>query len=175
MQDVVHTSKSAGFTLVELCLTIVIASILSVSAMGAFQNSGASQVRGVAEKISNDVMYARRLAVQRSGVYNVSFNVANDQYSVNLVNAGTGAETVVTDPYRQGNFSVTIPATPGFQNVDLSSANIGGTAKVRFTSQGIPQDANGNAIAAAGVITVASGGVTKTIRIEPNTGEVSIQ
>ena len=60
--------------------------------------------------------------------------------------------------------------------MDIASANFDGTSTVSFDYLGIPYTvaASPAALLNAGVITLQAGGATRTVRVEPVTGYISI-
>ncbi len=165
-----------GFTLIELCLTVVLLSILAIAAIPSFRNSGAAECRSAASKIASDITYMRRLSMARHNNYYLTFNAATNSYAAYYYNPATPlVSTAITDPLTQQNFSVNFSTLPGMTGVDITSANINGNAIIAFNSDGYPLDMSGTMLNSAASIVVSKGGITRTVRIEAYSGEVSIQ
>ncbi len=162
-----------GYTLIETMLTLTLCSVVAVTAIPAFQNTGRSQCDGAARKLVSDLSYARRLAQSRNALYGISFNAATDQYTVSLKSGGV--ETAVTDPLTNTSMTVDFTKLPGLKGVDIQSPSFGNTTKVWFNPQGIPQDASDSVLTTSGSVVLAHGGASKTVYVQPNTGEVSYQ
>jgi Tfp pilus assembly protein FimT len=164
-----------GFTLIDLVLTILIASLLSVAAIPYFNGNSAVVVDATARKLVSDLSYARRMAHNRNTYCGISFNAGLEKYSVIFYNSSTGTTTAVTDPLTGTNMVVDFGLIPEFQGADLQSPAFGGSTTVLFNSRGIPTNAATTALAAQGTVVLANGGVTRTVRVQPNTGEISYQ
>lgn len=165
-----------GFTLVELCLTMVLLSILAVAAIPSFRNSGVAECRSAAEKIASDLTYMRRLSMARHNNYYLDFNpIANSYAAFYYSPASPLVSTAIVDPLTQQTFSVNFATLPGMRGVDITSANINGNSIIAFNSDGYPLDMGGTMLNAAATIVVSKGGVSRTVRIEAYSGEVSIQ
>ena len=165
-----------GFTLVELCLTISLLAILGIAAIPSFQNTGGAECRSAAEKIASDITYMRRLSMARHNNYFLNFNAAGNSYAAFYYSPSTPlVTTAITDPLTQETFSINFATLPGMTGVDITSANINGNSIIAFNSDGYPLDMGGTMLASAATIVVSKGGVTRTIRVEAYSGEVSVQ
>ncbi len=164
-----------GFTLVELVMLITVLAIMSVVAVPIFTDIGSVKAVGAAKKLVSDLSLARQLARTRNGIYGISFNAALDTYTVHLYDPLTATETPVTDPLTRSPMVVDFTSLPGLSGVDIQNPVFGGTSVVRFTPQGIPQNDAGVDLGAAGSVVLQNGGQTRTITVQPGTGEVSEQ
>ncbi len=162
-----------GFTLIDLVLTILIASLLSVAAMPYLESAGAVLVDATSRKLISDLSFARRMAHNRNTYCGISFDAGLEQYSVIYYNASTGTTTAVTDPVKGTAMVVDFGLVPEFRGTDLQSPSFGGTSTILFDSRGIPSNASATSLASQGSVVLASGGAAKTIRVQPNTGEIS--
>lgn len=112
------TPKSAGFTLIELMITIVIFSItltFGVSSYRAWVKS--SQIRNAAESIVNGIQRARAEAVKRNT--SIVFDLSADS-SWQISVAGSGV--IETRSSSEGSKNVTVQATPlGATTITLNS------------------------------------------------------
>jgi len=164
-----------GFTLVEVVLVLTVMAIVSITAIPAFMNTGGAQCDSAARKLVSDISYARRLAQNRNGIYGVSFNALAETYSVYLYDPSTSTKTTVTDPLIGMPMLVDFKTIPGLKGIDIQNPNFKGSSETRFNPQGVPQDASGVALTSAGSVVLSAGGKTRTIYVQPNTGEVSYQ
>lgn len=168
-------NKNHGFTLIELVLTLSLLSILGVSAITAMVNVGTMKADVAAQKLMADLAYARELARSRNVIHGVSFNAATDTYTVYQFNPATGVETAVTSPHTQTPMVINYATAPGLTGVDIQNPSFGGGSNIRFAPIGTPQIPGGAALAAAGTVVLAQGGVSRTVSVQPNTGEVNKQ
>ncbi len=166
---------SHGFTLIELVLGIVVLGVVSVVSIPLFVNVGSGKVDAAARKVLSDLTYSKQLARNRSGVYGISFNAATNTYTVHQYDPTTGTSTTVTDPLTQQPMVVDFSQIPGVTGTDIQSATFGGTSIVRFPSSGIPQGGNSVNLAVAGSVVLALGGSSRSVVVQPGTGEVSVQ
>lgn len=164
-----------GFTLIELVMVITILAIVSVSAGAALIDLGGAQSDGAARKLVSDIAYARRLAQNRSGIYGITFNAVAETYTIHLYDDVALTETAVTDPLTQAPMTVDFDDIPGLEGVDIQLPDFGGGATVRFMPRGTPMDADGTSLVGAGSVVLSRGGVSYTVSVQPNTGEVSYQ
>ncbi|MBX7149268.1 prepilin-type N-terminal cleavage/methylation domain-containing protein [bacterium] len=145
-----------GFTLIELVLTIVVVSILSVVAMPNFDTS-AITLDSASRKILTDIRYAQNLSTTTLDAY--GFRV-------------TGATTYQI--YKQSTGAVaTNPITNKPMQYDLST-NFSGA---RFTNQNINVifNAYGNPTSGGGTnITLSVSGTQKTISVSSTSGYVGL-
>lgn len=161
-----------GFTLIELVMVITVTSILALTAIPAFYNSGSAISEGAARKLAGDLSLARKLARNRNGVYGITFDAVNNTYTVHSFDPATGTTTTATDPLTLSPMVVDFATLPGLTGTDIQNPNFGGTSTIRFNSQGIPQTGTGAALAAAGSLSVASGYQSHVVTVQPNTGAV---
>jgi prepilin-type N-terminal cleavage/methylation domain-containing protein len=126
----------AAFTLAELAVVITIMGILAAVAVPRFANALARQRRDQAvNRISTDLEYARRRAVQTSTPITVVFDVANDRYTLQDV----------PDIDRPGkDYTVDLSVEP--YSVHILAADFGGNAKVTYDIYGVPDSDGGVAI-----------------------------
>lgn len=164
-----------GFTLVEVILVLTVLAIVSVTAIPAFVNTGGAQCDSAARKLVSDISYARRLAQNRNGIYGVAFDAAAETYNVYLYDPSTNTKTITTDPLIGTQMIIDFKKVPGLKGINIQNPDFKGSTETRFNSQGVPQDASGVALTSAGSVVLSAGGVSRTIYVQPNTGEVSYQ
>lgn len=167
--------RGSGFTLVELVLVLTLLGIMSLAAIPAILNTGGPTTDGAARKLVSDLSYARRLAQNRNGIYGISFEPVNDRYTVYVYDPTTNTTTPITDPLTRMPMTVDFQVLPGLRGVDIQNPNFQGGTEARFDPQGRPADANGVLLTAAGSVVLSDGGVSRTVSVQPNTGEVSYQ
>ena len=71
-----------GFTLVEVMIVIAIMSVLAGLAIPYYQPNATIQLQAAAEIVAADVAFARSMAVSRNNEYTISFDIAENAYSL---------------------------------------------------------------------------------------------
>ena len=149
-----------GFTLIELILTILIISVLSVVAISR-SSTQSINLDGQARQVANDIRFTQALAMHRGQRFRINFS--SDRYSIHYLD---------NSPYSH-------PATNGTDillasGISLSAAPI----YIVYDSEGTPFTTDvlpGTPLSTDAVITLtASSGETKEIRIMPETGKASV-
>ncbi len=158
--------RERGFSQLEVIPVVMLVGIIAAIAIPRFPTPPQTGV--VTSKLIQDISYAKGLSNRlqtKCGIYFIdssSYRVFQDDDINNAaINPVTGEDHVVT---LSGRFSgVTV------------GANFGTTLK--FDAIGTPLDGSDIVLTAPPPIniTVASGSETKTVRVEPNTGNVKIQ
>lgn len=150
--------RAQGFTLIELVTVLLLVSILAVAAVNQWPGSGIN-LAAQADQLVNDIRYTQSLAMNRGQRYRI--NLAADRYwisdaggTVTLALPGSGA-TVVTL-----NSGIALSASYSFLVFDGN-----GAPYITATTPGTP-------LAADAVITLSADGVSRTLRISPETGRV---
>ena len=164
-----------GFSLIELVLVMVVTGILAVSAISAYFGVEDNRVDGAAKRLASDLAYARQMALTENGVFGIAFDTVNDTYAVHEFDPATAVETTIANTLTQTAAATDFDGIPGMEGVTIQVANFGGTQTVRFSSNGTPQDDNEADLAAQGTVVLNHSGVTRTITVQANTGEINIQ
>ena len=146
----------AGFTLIELIITILVIGILAVIAYPRLSNSE-TEAAVFHQQVLNAARYAHQLSVQTGCDVQLDVDAAADSYALRLRNGASGQScgaggfaVAVRDPVSGNAYTSSAPS-----GVDIT----GGLTTV-FDSLGRPS--------AGGVITVAG----RSITIEAGTGYV---
>lgn len=159
--------------MVELVITITLIGILALVAIPSFINVGEVNVEAAATKLLSDLTYARQLARNQNGIYGISFDEALETYTVHLYDPATNTQTTVTDPLTRSSMVINFNTLTSLQGVDIQNPTFGGTTVIRFTPKGIPQNGTNNDLTAAGSVTLSHGGRSRTLWVQPRTGELS--
>ncbi len=135
------------------------------------------KVNGAARKLQSDIRYAQQLALNQHAKYDVVFDTANERYRV----ADVTANANVTDPYSRSAGVVGSDWTTGLyvdyvndkelNGIDLSSAT---SATLRFNTRGRPTDTSDTTLTSNFDIVITYQGFSKTMRVTPNTGVVTV-
>jgi prepilin-type N-terminal cleavage/methylation domain-containing protein len=160
-----------GFTLIELAMIIAILGVLALVVMPKTTAEPRVRLEAACQKIALDLRYAQEMALAQQVRFGVSFDTVNEAYFVYRVNIATKAR----DPQTRNNFDVSFSQLNEFKGIDISSTNF--SNRVEFDSKGAPYDGNGAILSSQGIITLQAqaGAYSRTVRIEPKTGKVSVQ
>jgi len=162
--------RTGGFTLVELMVVIIILAVAAAIVVPMASSAASMQLRSAVNMVAADLEYAKSLAIGTGLKHSVVFDTANEMYQILDSNGAT-----VEHPVKKGFSYIVNFATDGrLDQVNIDSADFDGAAVVRFDYLGVPYNTGGTALAAEGVITLQAGEVSRTVRVEPVTGFVSI-
>ena len=150
--------QERGFTAIELILVIVILGILAAIAYPRFQGLPGIRVSAAAQEIAGVIRYAQSQAISTAYNYKVYFYASTNSYSVYQVNRSSGAETIISNPLKAGNYPVAL-------NTDYPGVTIGADYTVEFDYLGAPDG--------GGSVTLSGGGNSMTISVLANTGRVT--
>jgi MSHA pilin protein MshC len=143
-----------GFTLTELVVVIIIATVLAAFALARI-NTQAFDTEGYANRAIAMTRYAQRLAISQRRTVAVVITAGNP---------GT-IKLCYTDLACSGGNVREPPGTATFQHTSPSGVAVGGTLGAGFTFSALGRPD------ASGTITV-TGDVTRTITVEAETGYV---
>ena len=170
--------RHRGFTLIELIVVMSIIGLLSALAYPRMTGSYyALKINGAARKLQSDIRYAQQAALNSHLKVDVVLDTANDRYRVADVAAGAN----ITDPYTRSvgvagqdwttGLRVTYTTDAELKGIDLSSAT---AATLRFSTIGHPTDTADTALTGNFDIVITFQGLSKTVRVTPNTGVVTV-
>jgi len=157
--------RRGGYTLAELAIVMVIASVLAIAVYPSLAGLGSFPVGAAARRLAQDLRYARNLAMSTHAVCGVQFEPAASRYTVFVGTAATPA----TDPLRPGQpLRVTLTRS----GVALA-ASFGGGTEVRFDPLGEPLDGSGRPFAAQGRAVLSRADARDTVTVDPFSGGVT--
>jgi len=167
-----HRRYRPAFTLVELVTVIVILAIVG-SFVGGPTMAYIDTMRSgaAAARMAADLRYAQRVAVGSGLRTWVSFDDANDAYSLfmeDLANPGKANRLALMHPLDQSTGAVQF-GSGTFVGVSIDSVSINGTSELEFDSFGVPYDTSGIALTANGTIAMSNG---RAVQVHPVGGYV---
>lgn len=146
---IVTRSLASGFTLTELVVVIIIATVLAAFAMSRIDTKG-FDAEGFANQTAAMVRYAQKLAIAQ-------------RRTVAVVITGSTIQLCYTDTGCSGGSVRKPPTTDPFSFTTPSGVSLSGTS-FTYSSLGKPS--------AGGTITVSDGVTPRTITVEAETGYV---
>ena len=149
-----------GFSLTELIVIIVLIGIFAAMAMTR-TNTGMTtiQVQIAIDQITTDIDYSKSMAFARHDTITLVFSTTLEQYTI--YNGPDGSRSAITDFPNSTNGVISFDQSD-FIEVDITSANFGGTSELQFLPLGDPKS--------GGSIVLNS----KTISVAPVTGQWSV-
>ena len=149
-------SRRVGLTLVEIVMVLAIMGIIFALAAPRYGSAICRfQVDTASKRLIRDLTTARERARAQGANQTVSFTVASDTYTVAGMTGLDGSE----------NYTVNVSGEP--YNASLVSAGFGGQSSVVFNGYGVPTN--------GGTVVLESGGYTKTVTVDAETGRASLQ
>tara|TARA_B100001093_G_scaffold35866_1_gene30808 strand:+ start:1100 stop:1585 length:486 start_codon:yes stop_codon:yes gene_type:complete len=149
--------RSAGFSMIELIVVIVLIGIFTTMAMTR-TDTGLTTIREqiAIDQITNDIDLARSIAFARNETITIMFDKTQESYGVY-----SDSGIIIDFPFSDNNGNISLDNSY-LKNVDLKEVNFGGSSNLQFQPLG----------------DIVSGGTielnTKTITIEPITGKWSV-
>jgi prepilin-type N-terminal cleavage/methylation domain-containing protein len=159
--------RMQGFTLVELVVVLVLATILAITVIP--RDPGRTlNLPAQAEQLAADLRYVQALSMtQGNGASGQRYCLFLTSTSYQIRHSDCSASNAVLHPASGSTDAVTL------NNVTLSWTNLT-NSYVSFTGKGEPYVSAATALAANAVITLSADGVTKTVTISPETGYVAV-
>lgn len=166
-----------AFTLVEILCVIVILGIASALIIPQIGTRDDVKAAAAARLIISDLMYAQNLAISKQRRHYVQFT--GQQYTLLSRDADTDPLVAITHPISKENYVVAFNTNrPGLEGVTINSIDFGGPTIVGFDDLGSPFNYDGTTavpLTAAAAIEVKSGDFTLTVKVEPFTGDTSVE
>ena len=149
-----------GFSLTELIVIIVLIGIFGAMAMTR-TNTGLTtiQVQIAIDQITTDIDYSKSMAFARHDTITLVFSTTLEQYTI--YNGPDGSRSAITDFPNSTNGVISFDQSD-FIEVNITSANFGGSSELQFLPLGDPKS--------GGSIVLNS----KTISVAPVTGKWSV-
>lgn len=151
-------SVQRGFTLVELVVVLVLLGIVAAT-VGVRMSGASSNLGAQADQLASDIRYVQSLSMTRAQRHCIAFAAASYQVT------NTNCTTLIVLP-------TSVNPQPMGSGTTLTFTN----ALITFDTLGRPfTDATATtALVAAAVITLSAGGQNTTVRVTPQTGQVTV-
>lgn len=128
-------SRNAGFTFIELVITILVLGILSSLALYSGSKTITPQKKSLAvQQVIDDINYARTLAISSNDLITIEFSDSDNDYSVYK---GNGNTLVQNFPNGSGGVVDFLDLSLG--STDLSNIDFNGTNRLKLMPQGVPE------------------------------------
>lgn len=164
-------AASAGFTLVEVLIVLVLLAILSSVLLPALADSATSRLRGSASLLAQDIQYVQAEAINTNQTLRVRFT-SSTRYQVEDPDGGAGGTALILRhpqsdyPAHDGQFVVDF-ADPGpLRGTSIQSAQFGDQPWLEFGKYGEPTS--------GGELVLSCGRYQVRITVAPITGMVVI-
>ncbi len=96
-----HSPRStAGFTLVEIMIVVMLMSILALAVIPSAMPSVHDELTSVAEILAADLGYGRSLAVLNNDHYQFQFDLTNNQYTLSYSGSNPALTTLPPSPFQ---------------------------------------------------------------------------
>lgn len=161
----VERVPSAGFSLVELVLVMIVLSVLAAIAIPRLPQSGSATLTPAAERFAADLRRARLLAMTQFRSLCVSLD-GSAGYFVSQGNSATCSATPVDDPI-SGVFRVELPDAVSITRSACSGSVTADCQYFRFRSNGAPT--------AGATFALSGGGKSINVQVAAVSGAVSVQ
>lgn len=93
--------QTAGFSLIEVLMVIVILGILAGLVLPSSNPGLHDQLRSVAQMLRTDLAYGRSLAVANNSSYRLTFDTANNRYLLEHSGSNVALDTLPDSPFRR--------------------------------------------------------------------------
>lgn len=94
--------SSAGFSLVELLIVIAVMGIVAALTLPNVNSGIHDQLQSTADAIAGDLAYARGLAVANNSSYRLSFDLANNQFTLRYSGSNPSLSALPPNPFQVG-------------------------------------------------------------------------
>jgi len=160
-----------GFTIVELVIILVIVGILSLSIMISITPKASVRLEAACQNLAMDLHYIQQMAMAEQVNFGISFDLNNESYFGYRLTGSTKA----IDPHTKTALEVDFDEKREFNDIEIFSNNLNNA--VEFDASGVPYNGSGIRLSNEGIITLRTrdGAYSKSVRIEPETGRISIQ
>ena len=165
-----------AFTLIELIMVIVIIGIIAMIALPRIAGFAMIQFSGALKKITQNVRFVQQIAIAKHTNCRIIFDETIDTYAAEEESPqGSNAWVAIPDPFTKANLTVNFRIDPYYDGLNITAANFGGGATLRFNWEGIPQNATGTNLSSDGWVNFTYKENNSTLYVNPNTGRVRVE
>jgi prepilin-type N-terminal cleavage/methylation domain-containing protein len=155
-----------AFTLVELLIVLIIASTLAVAAVPSISATMTQMnADALAREIATDIRYAQMLAVKTGVRHRINFWPPGQAYAVRYENGGRW--DLCTHPVTKKPWRPVLDEHSRYSGLTLKEARFGGNDYLIFDTYGSPHN--------GGYVRFGLGNLTRTIRLAPLSGKVTVE
>jgi len=181
--------RRGAFTLVEILTVVVILGICAAIIIPSVSNRDDLRVAAAARLVMADLIFAQNKAIADQKPYYVRVDLDNKRYSIHATAPTT--TTTITDaidhpllpPTFNGKYVTAFGvARSQTETISLGTANFGGTSCLKFDELGVPYAYDAASAVSTqltgltvGTIGLTCGKFNLTVRVEPYTGELTVQ
>jgi prepilin-type N-terminal cleavage/methylation domain-containing protein len=165
---------SAGFTLVEVVVVLVITGILAASAVSAVARVGDLKAEAAVNTLAAHLRYLQALSMSRNSRTWMVFDQAAGTYRGYMedhAHPGSANRLAAPDPLSRKPLVVDLHAGL-FTGLGIGSINFGGGSELCFDPYGVPFNAAGAALDQEGTVVMTT---HTTVAVSPETGYTSIR
>ena len=170
LSGVTGVRKPSAFTLLELLIVIVIMGIMAAIVIPKAMETDKDAVIAGASRVSQALEYAQSEAMTRKTPVTVQFYPGSESFTI------SDASGILTDPLTHQPCNVNLPSAVGAENLNLISANFGGTSSsITFQSNGEPvQGGSTQIITSDSKVIIQCGTHAMTVSVSPVIGKVTV-
>ncbi len=164
--------QESAFTMIEIIIVVVIIAIAAMTVVPMMSSAASMQIRSAANMIAADLEYAKSMAISRGQYYSVVFDKNAETYEIR-----DQSGSVIQHPVKKGDFIINFGSDSRLDKVNIVDADFDPDSSQTITFDYLGSPYSGTGISEqlnSGVISLQAGIITKTIRVEPVTGFISI-
>jgi prepilin-type N-terminal cleavage/methylation domain-containing protein len=161
-----QSRRRAAFTLVEILIVLVVAAtLLAIAAPTASKALEVTKANALAREIAADVRYAQVLAVKTGDRHRVSFWSEGQAYAVRRDNGGRW--DLCTHPITKKEWRIALGDKTRYAGLTMGKSQFGAAAYLYWDKFGAPES--------GGTVTFTLGDISRTIRVAPLSGKVTVE
>lgn len=170
-----QTSARSGFTLIEVLIVMAIIGISAAMVLPMLGSRNDLNVSAAARKVVADIAWAQNMAIATQSRWHVRFSDSG----YNVAREQDGVLTIVEHPVDQSPLSVIFGVAspePVLRGVVLGDVEFDESTHLVFDQLGTPRAGDdANTLGEVGTVVLQAGTRIITIRVQPLTGEISVE